>query len=103
MNCASRIVHGGGWKDSRATNIKVKAWAMLFLAILFGVMAAAGTDSFWFYLAVPASISLMLSVWFFFREKPRSIPFPLGSVGADPWKLYGAAGWQKEAHDKNDA
>lgn len=87
MNTPSPIVSGGGWKNTRAENIKVKAWVTLFLAILLGSIAIVGSDSFWLYACIPAGISLFLSILFFFREKPHSIPFPQDRLDTDPRKL----------------
>ena len=103
MSGKSRIVSGGGWKETGGENVKVKAWFTLFLAILLGGAAVAGSDSPWLYACVPAGISLLLSVLFFFREKPRVIRFFRGRVGSDMRKLYGTAGQRKPGEDENDA
>jgi len=76
--------------------MKVKAWVMLFLAIFFGGAAVVGSNSFWFYTCVLAGISLLISVLFFFREKPRSISFPGGRVRTDLRKLYSSRQSQKD-------
>src|SRR5262245_32369323 len=97
MKGTSQIVSGGGWKDTNVETIKVKAWFMLFSAIILGAVAldAVDSDAFLVYACAPAVISLFLSVMFFIREKPRAIGFPHRRVGEDLRKLYGASGQRK--------
>ena len=87
MNSSSRIIAGGGWEDSHGQNVKIKAWGTLFLAILLGGLGVAGPDWLVLYACISAGISLSLSVFFFFREKPAA--FPSSRSGNDLRKLYG--------------
>jgi hypothetical protein len=85
MNNPSGIISGGGWKDIRGQNVKIKAWSMLFLTIVLGGVAVTGPNGLALYACVLGGISLSLTVLFFFREKPAQ--FPPARSGSDLRKL----------------
>ena len=94
MNNSSGIIFGGGWKDARGQNIKIKAWSMLFLAIALGAAAVIGPGWLVPYVCVLAGVSLSLSILFFFREKPAQ--FPTERSGSDLHNLHSTSRQSKK-------
>jgi hypothetical protein len=94
MNHSSRIISGGGWKETRGPNVKIKAWSMLFLTIALGSAAVIGPGWLMPYACVSGGICLSLSVLFFFREKPAQVPF--GRSDYDLRKLYSTSAGSKK-------
>ena len=93
MSAISKIVSGGGWKDTRSERVKVKAWAALFMAIALGSLSLTASDLVWMmFAAVPAGFSVLTCIVLFTRERPREFHFPWGRAGHDPRNLYGAFG-----------
>ena len=84
MSGFSEIVHGGGWKGSSVEMVKFRAWFTLFLAVLFGSLAMVALESLGFYGFVPAGLLLLLSLFYFIREKPRPCVVPKEPADHDP-------------------
>jgi hypothetical protein len=89
---SSQIVQGGGWKDARVERIKLKAWSMLFIAIVSGGVVIIYSGSFLIYANIPPGLCFLTSLVFFVWEKPREVSFPRHRVGGDIRNLYGASG-----------
>ena len=89
----SRIVCGGGWKENRTGKVKVKAWLALLATLgLGGAALWAAEPLFLAMLGGASTVSLVVSIALFVREKPRQFETFCGPVGHDPRKLYGATG-----------
>jgi hypothetical protein len=102
MTNSSQIVSGGGWEDACVERIKVKAWSMLFIAIVFGGVVIICSGPFLIYAFIPPGLCFLTSLVFFVWEKPGEVSFPRHRVGGDNRNLYSASGQRADEKDEQE-